>query len=328
MTISSVAYVINNTRSVRSSGVLITPDELLTAAHVVQDGNGTVSTSFSVSPGYSNGSAPLGTVGAKNVHSAAAGLSSIGTFNDYALIHLSTPVAGAGTMKVYSGFAGGTASFAGYPSSAGTTQINPSLTLTSPTSQTYASTTGITAGASGGPAYLTGSDGLRYAIGVVIDGNSGGSEFTRLSTSAVATIRGWLAEDGEDITAGPTVALPTSTDSLDFDATYYRTQNPDVVAAGLDPEQHYLAFGWREGRNPNALFNTTYYLAQNADVKAAGINPLVHFAQNGWKENRDPSAGFSVASYERLNPDVAAARIDPLNHYLNFGLSEGRRAAA
>ena len=62
-----------------------------------------------------------------------------------------------------------------------------------------------------------------------------------------------------------------------FDPVYYLRHNPDVAAAGVDPYQHFQTFGWREGRDPNALFDTAGYLAAYQDVAAAGANPLDHY---------------------------------------------------
>ena len=86
--------------------------------------------------------------------------------------------------------------------------------------------------------------------------------------------------------------------------------------------------GWKEGRNPNALFDTNGYLATYADVKAAGVNPLDHYHQSGWHEGRDPSVGFDTTDYLANYPDVAAAHIDPLAHFLRLGIHEGRSAFA
>lgn len=125
-----------------------------------------------------------------------------------------------------------------------------------------------------------------------------------------------------DTSGGKVIADPL------FDAALYLKQNPDVAAAGVDPYQHYMTQGWKEGRNPSALFNTNYYLNQNPDVKAAGVNPLTHFETYGWLEGRDPSVGFSVSSYLTANGDVKAAGVDPLVHYLQNGRLEGRTAFA
>ncbi len=111
-----------------------------------------------------------------------------------------------------------------------------------------------------------------------------------------------------------------------FDHACYLANNPDVAASGVDPYQHYLTTGWKEGRNPSALFNTNYYLAQNPGVKAAGINPLLHFEQTGWLEGRDPSAAFSVSRYEAAYPSVHDAGVNPLVDYLTGGQAAGRAA--
>ncbi|MBY0294466.1 MAG: hypothetical protein K2X71_00250 [Methylobacterium sp.] len=71
-----------------------------------------------------------------------------------------------------------------------------------------------------------------------------------------------------------------------FDPVYYLDTYPDVAAHGCDPLEHYLVFGWKEGRDPSAQFSTTGYLSANPDVAAAGINPLVHYRMHGLSEGR------------------------------------------
>jgi probable HAF family extracellular repeat protein len=109
-----------------------------------------------------------------------------------------------------------------------------------------------------------------------------------------------------------------------FDPQFYLLHNPDVAAAGVDPYQHYLTVGWKQGRDPNQFFSTTGYLNANPDVKAAGVNPLLHYDQFGWKEGRDPSSIFDTQYYLIHAPDVAAAGTDPLVDYLRSGMAEGR----
>ena len=75
----------------------------------------------------------------------------------------------------------------------------------------------------------------------------------------------------------------------EFDVEFYLRHNRDVAAAGVPPLQHYLDHGWREGRNPNALFWTAYYLAENADVRAASQNPFFHFLTEGRGQGRRPN---------------------------------------
>ena len=112
------------------------------------------------------------------------------------------------------------------------------------------------------------------------------------------------------------------------DDLFYLAANRDVLAAGLDADDHYANEGWRQGRDPNPLFSTSGYLAANRDVRQAGIDPLEHYDQFGWKEGRDPSAAFDNELYLARNPDVKAAGIDPLAHYLQFGQAEGRQIYA
>ena len=92
-----------------------------------------------------------------------------------------------------------------------------------------------------------------------------------------------------------------------FDQAFYLDRYPDVAAAGIDLYQHYLTFGWKEGRDPDAFFSTLGYLNDNPDVKAAGLNPLLHYDASGWREGRDPGSQFDTEYYLLHNPDVAAA---------------------
>nr|WP_246101929.1 5'-nucleotidase C-terminal domain-containing protein [Methylobacterium terricola] len=108
------------------------------------------------------------------------------------------------------------------------------------------------------------------------------------------------------------------------DDLYYLASNKDVLAAGWDADAHYAADGWKEGRDPSALFSTTGYLAANPDVRAANVNPLAQYDQAGWKQGRDPSARFDTELYLARNADVRAAGIDPLKHYIEYGQGEGR----
>ena len=111
-----------------------------------------------------------------------------------------------------------------------------------------------------------------------------------------------------------------------LDEAYYLSHYPDVAAAGVDPYQHFMTYGWREGRNPNGLFDTSYYLSRNPDVAASGANPLTHYEEYGWHESRDPSLLFSSAKYLAAYPDAKATGLDPLLHYIQFGPEEGRTA--
>jgi hypothetical protein len=75
-----------------------------------------------------------------------------------------------------------------------------------------------------------------------------------------------------------------------------------------------------------AEFDARFYLAAHPDVAKAGVDPLEHFLVSGWREGRDPNRTFSVREYLDANPDVAAAGMNPFVHYLRAGRAEGRKA--
>jgi peptidoglycan/xylan/chitin deacetylase (PgdA/CDA1 family) len=81
-----------------------------------------------------------------------------------------------------------------------------------------------------------------------------------------------------------------------FDPDYYRGTYEDVAAAGFNPLEHYLAYGWNEGRDPSAIFSTRDYLALHDDVRLVGVNPLVHYVRHGQKEGRAIKATAATTS--------------------------------
>lgn len=137
---------------------------------------------------------------------------------------------------------------------------------------------------------------------------------------------------------------------LDFNASFYLQQNPDVafaISRGViaSAEEHFNTYGRFEGRNPNAYFDVTYYLTANPDVAAARVNPLEHFLTFGAEEGRFANAAadaaidtdgnnlaneFDAAAYLAANEDVAA-NVGPgktyataYEHYVLFGQFETR----
>ncbi len=110
-----------------------------------------------------------------------------------------------------------------------------------------------------------------------------------------------------------------------FDTAFYLSHNADVLQAGINAFDHFVTFGWREGRDANEFFSTNFYLGVNPDARAS-VNPLSHYHATGWKNGYDPGPNFDIGLYLSHNPDVAAAGIDPLEHYLHSGRAEGRVA--
>ncbi|MCC6920791.1 MAG: hypothetical protein IT548_16455 [Alphaproteobacteria bacterium] len=132
-----------------------------------------------------------------------------------------------------------------------------------------------------------------------------------------------------------------------FDAKWYRTQYPDIAAAGIDPAAHYLASGANEGRDPGPHFSTAWYLTEHKDIAATGANPLVHYLLSGKDEGRAIAPAGSapgvavpgilaevtlVATSDLFNrawylshyADIAEAEVDPATHYTRQGYKEGR----
>ncbi|MCB4438258.1 hypothetical protein LHL20_18665 [Alteromonas sp. McT4-15] len=74
-----------------------------------------------------------------------------------------------------------------------------------------------------------------------------------------------------------------------FDADWYLNTYPDVKSANIDPAEHYLEYGAKEGRLPSASFDGNWYLKRYPDVADSGVNPLVHYLKFGQNEGRSAS---------------------------------------
>jgi O-antigen biosynthesis protein len=147
-----------------------------------------------------------------------------------------------------------------------------------------------------------------------------------------------------------------------FDAKWYLERYPDVRELKVDPLQHFLNHGAREGRDPHPLFHTRFYWSQlenaedaakdpishytskgasqgvsphplfdrvwyrfgNSDVVEFGMDEFVHFLLKGDREGRSSHPLFDPIFYLRNNPEVAASTIGPLRHFLEIGWREGR----
>lgn len=90
----------------------------------------------------------------------------------------------------------------------------------------------------------------------------------------------------------------------EFDAGFYLQAYPDLARAGCDPLEHFLAHGWREGRDPTAWFSVRDYLNDNPDIARAGVNPFAHYIGTGRAEGRPPRStlGFRYKIIAGLTP--------------------------
>jgi GT2 family glycosyltransferase len=115
----------------------------------------------------------------------------------------------------------------------------------------------------------------------------------------------------------------------EFDETFYRTHNPDVDFAAVEPLVHFLAKGWREGRDPAPWFSVVDYLAHHEDVRKIATNPFLHYLLHGRRQGRHVVVSRASAAAPPPEEPVAAPA-DPLPAKLrgNFerirgGVAEG-----
>ena len=79
----------------------------------------------------------------------------------------------------------------------------------------------------------------------------------------------------------------------EFEEGFYLLKNKDVAksktTSALD---HYIDYGWREGRNPTQWFSSSFYKRNNLDVAKSNSDPFYHYLKYGQFENRLPKEGF------------------------------------
>jgi V8-like Glu-specific endopeptidase len=213
-------------QSWQGSGVLISPDEVLTASHVVYiEGEGTAS-NIVVTPGYNLGSSPYGSAQGTyiqyfQIDDADRSISNYQSQDDYALIHLSSPFESAGTMGIESNFGGGSVNITGYPASAGGSQVDSSQTVTLDPIYTLLDGTALGEGSSGGPVWIETNAGPEV-VGIV----SSESDITTtgyntlITTSVFNQIEEWLAsDDGSGAAGSGTTGSGTSNVDLSVEDT-------------------------------------------------------------------------------------------------------------
>ncbi|MFB0491362.1 hypothetical protein ABIE45_003948 [Methylobacterium sp. OAE515] len=77
------------------------------------------------------------------------------------------------------------------------------------------------------------------------------------------------------------------------DGPFYLAGNPDLAAAGVDPVDHYMASGWREGREPSPRFDTLAYCLTRG-ITYATQNPLVHYVLHGGAARPEPAEALAL----------------------------------
>lgn len=143
-----------------------------------------------------------------------------------------------------------------------------------------------------------------------------------------------------------------------FDAEFYLTTYPDVAQAKMNPLEHYLRWGWREGRKPAPWFDRKKYISENPSSANRDIDAFVHCLQNqvqtsvtyssalhrnvdgelcpitvnaglpGIEDLKLVRPHFDESHYLEKNVSVAESGVDPLLHFMAIGWIEGRDPSA
>lgn len=74
----------------------------------------------------------------------------------------------------------------------------------------------------------------------------------------------------------------------------------------------------------SGMFSWKYYLKTYHDARMAKETPLEHFVKYGLKEDRKPNANFDPAWYREYYVDIKEDGAYPFIHYILFGHKEGR----
>ena len=90
--------------------------------------------------------------------------------------------------------------------------------------------------------------------------------------------------------------------------------------AGVDPIDHDLDCGGREGRRPHPSFDGEWYVLRNPDVQKAGMNPLIRYSRYGGREGRRAHKSVVVytailGNYDELRSPLV---VDPDLDYMAF----------
>lgn len=218
----TIAYITDmiDGQTWQGSGVLIAPDEVLTASHVVYSSTYGVASNITVSLGYDSGNAAIGSTSAvavdyNPIQDPNDTITTQQSQYDYALIKLATPFTGVGTMGLEADFPSGAVSVSGYPGVAGGQLVTSPQDVTLQPNFSVFDGTSIGAGSSGGPVWVSGNNGEPEVVGLVSSGNGGvGGQgyFSQVSTSAYNQIEGWLAQDDgtSQASAAPLTVLDTT----------------------------------------------------------------------------------------------------------------------
>ena len=204
----------------QGSGILLSDDEVLTAAHLVYNPDGSVRTSGTASVGYNAGISIASSmvdgvqVGPYQDYTSVAGMG-----DDFAVVHLKTKVTNGTVFALGSNLASGTFQVSGYPVGTSGTLDNKTETLSVAsgtevyTGETLHDGSGNPNGSSGGSIYQV-VNGVPTAYGVIsaaLTGDNTKGLFKELTSADVAQIQGWVAAADNTGTLTSSLAATTTT---------------------------------------------------------------------------------------------------------------------
>ncbi len=98
-----------------------------------------------------------------------------------------------------------------------------------------------------------------------------------------------------------------------FDTAWYRARHR--LPGTASPLLHYLARRHTARVSPLPEFDVEHYCRMRRDVAAHGVDPFEHYLEHGWREGENPSRGFETRFYARRHL-AAEPDTNPLLHYL------------
>ena len=100
-----------------------------------------------------------------------------------------------------------------------------------------------------------------------------------------------------------------------FSPQWYLDTNGDVAESGLDPFEHFVSFGFNEGRDATPLFDEDFY-CQRAEVPKEQ-SPLIHYLLVGGVQGYDPHPLMNNMWYRKFTPGVQKDQTI-LEHYCTY----------
>jgi hypothetical protein len=106
-----------------------------------------------------------------------------------------------------------------------------------------------------------------------------------------------------------------------FNPTYYLFSNFDLRTLPLNPWEHYLEFGFQEGRLPNPLFDPIYFRIKHAPELPFDQDPLNYYLNHPEKD-WSPHPLFDPTYYRKQLIDPIEGKT-LLEHFLDTGWKQG-----